>query len=183
MRSVEDTAVAFDRACRRAEVAYAFMGGIAVAAWGQPRATTDVDALVALSREKVDALRRAVEMEGLRVDPRDMHDALRDGGHVSVFDEQSLFHVDVSLARTGEERDEVARAIDLPFSTGRIRVVRPEDVVAFKVLFGTPKDVQDARSVLARQGSALDDALLRATARRLKVLEQVEALLSERPPG
>lgn len=178
MRSVEDTAVAFDRACRASGTAYAFVGGVAVAAWGQPRATTDVDALVVLAPEQADPLRDALLVEGLSVAARDLHDALREGGHVTVFDEQSHFHVDVALARTPAEREEVERAVDLNFLSGNVRVVRAEDIIAFKVLYGTPRDLQDARSILTRQAGRLDHAHLLALARRLRVEDALVGLMA-----
>lgn len=46
MRTLEDTAVSFHVACHEAGVGYAVVGGFAVSTWGQPRATSDIDALL-----------------------------------------------------------------------------------------------------------------------------------------
>lgn len=64
MREIEALALAFDRACRRAGVEYAFIGGVAVMAWGQPRATMDVDALVGIDADRATALARAARGGG-----------------------------------------------------------------------------------------------------------------------
>jgi hypothetical protein len=61
VRELEDLALAFDRACRTAGVEYAYVGGIAVIAWGQPRTTMDVDALVRLVASKTAALESAAK--------------------------------------------------------------------------------------------------------------------------
>lgn len=179
MRDVEDTALAFDRACRAANVRYAFMGGIAIAVWGQPRATADVDALADLNGVDVERFASSLRNEGLDVEGRDLGDAASDGGHVTVFDKASLFHVDVKPARHESERAELARAVELDFRGQRVRVVGAEESVAFKLSFGSPQDLQDARSILVRQQGRLDLARLRDFARRLGVETQLDAMLDE----
>lgn len=172
MRGLEDTALSFDRACRRAGVPYALIGGFAVSAWGQPRTTAVVDALVHLEDASfvasfVDALRA----DGLSADARDFEDALRGAGHVTVFDEVTVFHVDVKVARTAAEVEQVASARVVSFHGGELSFARPEDTLAYKLSFGTDQDVKDARSILALQAGRLDEARLAAIARRLGVTE------------
>src|SRR5581483_5417317 len=142
---VERTALAFDRACTKSGVAYAYVGGVAVLAWGQPRATSDVDALV-VPPATFGAFVEALGREGLVVDPRDLEDARRDGSHVSVFDDATGFHVDCKMVKSDLERGEVARARIVPFDGGKLVVIAPEETIAFKLKFGSPQDVQDARS-------------------------------------
>lgn len=178
MRSVAEIAVAFDRACRKAGVAYAFMGGVAVMAWGQPRATTDVDALVELPLFAVDRCAAALAEEGLGVDPADFRDAFKDGSRVTVHEPGSVFHVDVKLARTREERREIADAQDVPFGAGSLRVTSAEDTVAYKLVFGSEQDLKDARSIVVRQEGRLDLARLRALARGLGVEDALDDLLA-----
>lgn len=175
---IKQVALAFDRACRAAGVRYALMGGIAVAVWGNIRTTRDVDAIVELPREKVSALTEALSAEGLDAAPRDFQDALLDRTHVTVFHE-SGFHVDVKLARTARELDEIARAREEPVTGGLLRLVPPEETVAFKLKFGTPRDVEDARGILVRQAGSLDLKRLWALAAELGVGSALNALLKE----
>lgn len=177
MREFEETAFAFDRACRTAEVGYAFIGGIAVIAWGQPRTTSDVDALLTPPRD----FRRLVEAlgaEGLEASVEDFSDSLQDGSHVTVFDARGRFHVDVKLARKETEREQVAAATDVVLDRGTLRVASPEHTVAYKLVFGSEQDVKDARSIVVRQEGRLDLARLRALARRLDVEDALDDLLA-----
>ncbi|HLE96527.1 MAG TPA: nucleotidyl transferase AbiEii/AbiGii toxin family protein [Candidatus Thermoplasmatota archaeon] len=183
MREFEDVAIAFDRACRAARVPYAFVGGMAVLAWGQPRTTSDIDALLAVELAQVPTMSAALAGEGLRGSEADFRDAFADRSHVSVFDERSAFHVDVKIAFREDERRQVADAVDVPFRGAALRVARPEDTVAFKLLYGTPQDLADARSILVRQVKRLDEARLRGLARRLGVEEALERALDEAPGG
>lgn len=179
MLDIERTALAFDRACRAAGVPYAFMGGMAVSAWGQPRATSDVDALIFLASPRAGEFADLLQREGLTVDPRDLAEALSDGGHVTVFDEASVFHVDCKMATTPAERAELASAREIPYEGATLRVVAPEETLAFKLLFGSAQDLQDARSILIRQEGRLDLARLRGLARELRVENALDALLAD----
>jgi hypothetical protein len=167
VQGLRDAALAFDRACRSAGVSYAFVGGIAVMAWGQPRATSDVDALVDLPEE------------GLQLDPRDVQDARADRSHVTVFHEASGFHVDMKLVETPAEREEIARGVSVKLVDGAVVVPPPEETVAYKLLFNSEQDLKDARSILVRQEGHLDVARLRELARGLGVADALEALLHE----
>lgn len=181
MPGVEETAVSFARACEAAGVRYAFVGGIAVAAWGQPRATQDVDALLILDAAAVAPLVEALRAQGLDASAADFHDALGDRSHVTIFDPRSLFHVDAKLVESREEEAEIEAAVAVDLGTGVLRIVRPEDAIAFKLHYGSPLDLQDARAMVQRQGRSLDLERLRAVAARLNVLEALEELLRELP--
>lgn len=180
MQGVEDAAFAFDRACRAAGVRYAFVGGIAVMGWGQPRATADVDVLIDLAPSQDDAFVAALFKEGLELDPRDLRDARDDRSHVTIHHPPSTFHVDLKLATTPEERDEIAGGVVVELGRGRVVIPSPEQVIAYKLLYGTPQDVADARSILVRQEGRLDLPGLRDLASRLGVAEALAQLLSER---
>lgn len=156
MRELEDVALAFDRACRMAGVPYALIGGIAVIALGQPRTTMDVDALVRLEPAQAEAFSQAAADEGLRVSAQDVIDAIDDASHVTVHDATSAWHVDVKTARSDEEQAEIENAVEVELGGGRLRIVTAEDVIAFKLLFGSERDLADARSILGRRGGKLD---------------------------
>lgn len=179
MSGIERAALAFGAACDAAQVKYALVGGMAVAAWGEPRATQDIDALLLLAPPQVEPLTAALAARGLQVSAADFRDAIGEGGHVTIFDEASPFHVDAKLARTPEEREEVLRAETVTLASGTLRVVPPEETVAFKLAYGTPLDVQDARSILVRRAGRLDEDRLRDLARRLGVTESLERLRAE----
>lgn len=138
-----------------------------------------MDALVALPPERVPGFVAALGQEGFSVDGRDFADAMVDGSHVTVFDQQSPFHVDVKLATTAPEMEELKDSVEITFSDGAVAVPQPEEVVAFKLSYGSPQDLQDARSILARQAERLDRARLRALARRLDVEDALDEALRD----
>lgn len=188
MRPVEDVAFAFDRALRAANISYALVGGLAVMAWGQPRATSDVDALVILEKPRIRDLVTALARERFSVAEADFADAIDERSYVTVFAEDSDYHVDVKIARGHDETEEVHEALDISMGDGTIRVVRAEDTIAHKLAYGTEQDVKDARSILARRRESLDWKRLNALGIRLGVAEalrkarvDVERALADSP--
>lgn len=176
---LDEVASAFSRACRTAGVPHAFTGGIAVVAWGEPRTTSDVDVLVDLDAGRIEALADAIEDEGLEVQARDLRIARQEGGHATVFTAEPGLHVDVRCVRDDDALTEIEDAVEVPLETGPIPVVRPEDLVAHKLAWGSPRDLEDARSILARRFETLDRARLKRWSKRLGVTDEVQALLDE----
>lgn len=176
MRPLEDTAVAFDRAARAAGVPYALVGGFAVSTWGQPRATSDVDALIVLQESAIGPFAAALKKEGLTVSVADLQDVLREGGHVTIFDPESSFHVDAKVTHAASEREQVEQAAEVPFHGAKLRFARAEDTIAYKLLYGTPQDIQDAATILARQEGKLDEARMMALAIKLDVAPKLRDL-------
>ena len=174
--SVRETALAFDRAARQSRVDYAFMGAFAVMTWGEPRATTDVDTLVRYASDQIPGFVVALRSVGFSVDPRDLVDALHDGSHVTVHHEGSVFWIDLKPARTAVERQQIDQSAEISVGEARLRIVRPEETIAFKLKFGTPKDEQDAFSILVRQAGRLDEGRLHEFATRLGVLSRLREM-------
>lgn len=176
MRPLEQTALAFDRAARKAGVAYAIVGGFAVSAWGQPRTTSDVDALLDVNDATAARLAETLASEGLNASFADFHEVLREGGHVTIFDPESSFHVDAKLCRTQGERDQVRDAAEVEFHGSRLRFARAEDTIVYKLVYGSPQDVADAATILARQSGRLDEQRMLALALKLGVAPALREL-------
>lgn len=178
-REFDGAAAGFSRACEAVGIRHAFVGGLAVIVWGQPRTTADIDAIASVPPEKVPALVAALKQEGFSASGQDFLDGLREGTHITVFDERSAFHVDVKPALTRDDLDQVEAAVVVPGPNGPLRVARPEDTVAYKLKFGSPQDIADARSILARQEHKLDASRLTGLAVRLGVAEALARLERE----
>jgi hypothetical protein len=156
-------------AARRIEAA--LYGGLALAAYGEPRETRDADfavaglgggaaadALTAIGVQPVLALDR-VRFGGLLIS----RITLAEGGGrtglnvVDLVEPRSARFAGAALKRavTGRLRDEA------------IRVLSPEDFVLFKLLSTRERDLEDAATVLRAPGLALDLSLIDAEAVRL----------------
>lgn len=162
---------ALERACEclhRARAPYAIIGACALAVWGQPRTTMDVDLLVLVGGTELAALATRLVARGMTLDEtwgewnpllRDLQVRLRAGP------------VTVDLMRPRDAHDETAVRRHRRKRIGRryYWFVAPEDFVLQKLKVGRPRDFEDALTVWTRHGTALDRRHVRSWARRLGV--------------
>jgi hypothetical protein len=134
------------RALAADRVDYALVGGLAVAVWGAPRATKDIDLLV-LSKDVEQAketLRRAgYVLEAL---PMTFHDGMTIHRLNKVAND-GLMTVDLLLVDANLERVWNSRA-PRPIEGGEITVVSREELIAMKLAAGRPQDEADVVRLL-----------------------------------
>jgi hypothetical protein len=147
------------------------IGGLAVQRWGEPRQTRDVD-LTVLS---------GLGSEALYVDPLLARYAPRIPNarefalahRVVLVQTDSGIPLDISLAALPFESRVISRAslfaADAEYS---VTTCSAEDLVVLKAFAGRPQDWLDIEGILARQGAALDRALIVRELRPLLELKE-----------
>ena len=128
----------------QARVAHAFGGAIALAYYGEPRLTIDIDINVFVPPTDHAALHAALADLGL-VQETDAQAALRDGQSrsrwgrtpIDLFFAYDAFHEAMRQARR-----------TVPFGARRIPILSPEHLVVCKAIFNRPKDWLDIEAVL-----------------------------------
>ena len=183
MNPILETALDVQRFCRSRRWRFCFIGAIAVQRWGEPRLTQDVD-LTVLSgfgpeAEFVDAL---LSSYGGRI-PEAREFALRH--RVVLLEAASGVPIDVSLGGIPFEERVIERSS--PWEVGGtepLTTCSAEDLVTLKAFAGRDKDWLDIAGVAARQGGALDVALVFRELKPLlelkedsRPLERVRAIL------
>ncbi|MBI4381149.1 MAG: nucleotidyl transferase AbiEii/AbiGii toxin family protein [candidate division NC10 bacterium] len=130
----------------------ALIGGLAVATWGSPRATEDIDLLAELAQSP--------ELEGaIRADG--WHVSWRRGGSDDPIPLLLRLEwirggpeIDVICATRPWERAILDRAVQVTLPGGRrVPVVTPEDLIVLKLLAGGPQDLIDVTDLLTRCGT------------------------------
>lgn len=144
-------------------------GALAVVLWGRPRLTADVDITVQLAPEDAAGFCADMERAGFRLRVRDPEAFLTRTRVMPFLHQATQLPLDVVLAGPGLEEQFLDRALRVDIEGVSVPVITPEDLVVVKILAGRPKDLDDARSVLAERGPALDLERIRST---LTVLEQ-----------
>ena len=129
-----------------AGVEYALAGGLAVAVWGAPRATRDIDLLIqpdSLPRAMAAARECGFTLEALPFE-------FQDGTHLQrvnkVDGAGNLLTVDFMLVDRNLHPAWMART-RLPFAGKDIVVVGREALIAMKALAGRPQDIADIQSL------------------------------------
>jgi len=136
----------------------AVIGGLAVAAWGRPRLTDDVDIKVDAKRGDAAALLRLMAPEF-----QPAENALEHAKAIGVLflDGPEGIRLDLLLADLGFDSQALDRAVEaqiLPDFSARLCTA--EDLILYKMITSRPRDQEDARSVVVEQGQKLDRAYI-----------------------
>ena len=160
-------------------------GSVAAMVYGEPRLTNDIDVVVALQPNDVEAFAAAFAGEGRYVPPVEVlrAESTREaGGHFNVIHGESGLKADFYVACDDLHRWALPlrRAVDV--LGHQLWIAPPEYVVLRKLEYyrqgGSEKHLRDVRRVVATSGSSLEFATIAAWASRLGVAE-VWAAVSE----
>ena len=182
-----DVAVRVARAFERAGVEYAVGGSVAASAYGEPRATRDLDFAVRLSASQVSTLVQELGSE-FDIDPDALNDAIRTGRPVNIFYLPVFTKIDL-FVRGYDPYDEAEfsrrRAIE-PVSGEQIQASSPEDNLLWKLRWfrkgGEVSDQQwrDVLGLIRVSGDTMDVGYVRTWARAHAVEDLLERALSQR---
>jgi hypothetical protein len=168
-----DTQTALDSAA----VPYAVIGGCARNAYAEPRATKDVDLVVAGDLTSYAAVEQALQLGGFTrasgVQAPD--DSVPD---LVLYRDARGRRVDVLFAKTEFERSALARREwRSSFESIRLPIVTPEDLVVYKLIAGRTQDWADVEQVLlalAIEARSFDWEYVEGWCRAWDVADRVE---------
>ena len=159
-----------DLACwLRAEgIPFAVIGGIAATFRGEARFTADVDVLVGIELDE--ALRLLARLPSSPFQPLfpGVEEVLRASFLLPLRHSVTQVAVDIAVGLSGFEHQAIARATAVVLSGVSIPVVSAEDLILMKLLAGRPRDTDDIRNIMLRQGPALDWSYLLEVGRQLQ---------------
>ncbi|MFB3853880.1 MAG: nucleotidyl transferase AbiEii/AbiGii toxin family protein [Vicinamibacterales bacterium] len=180
------TALLVSRALDALEIPHTIGGSIASSFAGEPRATVDIDFVVAIEERHVEAFVAALSAE-FYVDADAVRRAIRARSSANLIHQASQLKVDVFVAGgTPLDATQLARrqAVDLG-GDRRLYVHPPEDILLQKLrwyrLGGEVSDRQwrDVEAIVRVQGGRLDLEYLRRSAPVLGVADLLERALAE----
>ncbi|GMV40819.1 MAG: hypothetical protein AMXMBFR64_25350 [Myxococcales bacterium] len=127
-------------------VPFALIGGVAAILHGNTRATRDVDLSVAVEAGAVPSVLRVLEQAGFL-------DVQLVGSVIQAV-HANRYRLDLLLADSDFERHVIEGAAERELPGGhRVPLARLEDVVAFKLLAGRPRDLRDIEELFERHRS------------------------------
>jgi predicted nucleotidyltransferase len=136
--------------------AFALIGGIAVSVRGEPRFTADVDVVVSADVKQGLALLDATRHSAFEPLFAGAAEVLQTAYILPLRHRTTGVKADVAIGLTGFERNVVTRATPVDLGGFTIPVASTEDLLLMKVLAGRPRDIDDARGIVSKQGAALD---------------------------
>ena len=171
-----------------AGIAYMVTGSVASSLQGEPRATHDIDLVVALDRSDTSVLLRAFPAPDFYLDEISVLEAIETQKMFNLIDCASGDKVDFWLL-TGEpfDRSRFVRRYAEDLTGMRLMVSRPEDTILAKLRWakmsgGSEKQFVDALRVYEVQRDSLDLQYLAHWAAQLGVEELLERLKGQAGP-
>lgn len=141
--------VELHRTLRKAGIAHAFGGALALAQVAEPRGTVDVDVNVFSPLEDIDAILGA--LAEINLHPEEAREQWVPIAGIRLRSEQRPYPVDLFPSLDDGYAEIEARIVQHPFGPDRIRLpfLSAEDLAVFKLSFGRDKDWVDLRSIAA----------------------------------
>lgn len=161
---------------RSSRVDHVFVGGVTVLAFGMPRTTTDVDVIAAIDAKRIPKIVAGFQRAGFLASAQDLHDALVEGGHVTIHDTRSAYRIDFVPASTEAHREALRTKRRVAWRGRRLPFAAPEHTIVMKLRWGSEQDLEDALGILVRQRGRLDRRRMREFARSQGVLEALKEL-------
>ena len=139
-------------------IPYMLIGGLAVSAWGEPRATIDADFMVWTERDDFEqtVLRLCESFQCLTRNPVEF----ARGARVLPVQSQQGIPMDIIFGVLPWEKEAIARAKQKELSGRRVSVASVEDLILMKLVSEREKDAEDARRLLNRFKGKLDPGYL-----------------------
>ncbi len=131
------------------EISYALCGGIAMAIYNRPRATVDIDLLIAAeSLDRVREIAKELEYTIRGLDMTFANEAI-EIRRVSKIDKETGFVLSLDmLLVTPEIRPIWDSRVQANWEGGKLSVVSRDDLIALKKLSGRPQDLADISALM-----------------------------------
>lgn len=156
----------------------AVIGGLAVAIWGEPRLTRDVDVKVSLSRKQAARLLSILSADYTFLSDQPEQTLQRIG--MLFIQNAAGLRLDMLLADTPFDVQVVERARLVEVQPGQtIAICTPEDLILYKMISTRPRDHEDVRGIVRRQGNNLDDSYILDWLRQFEQAFDDSTLVSE----
>ena len=151
-------------------IPYMVIGGHAAVLYGEPRLTRDIDITLGVGPDRLGEVLDMVRDADL-VPAEDAQELALTSYVLPCSDSTTGIDVDLILSVSAYEQEALGRAQAVGVGGVNVRFASVEDVLIHKFVAGRPRDIEDARAILAKSHS-LDRSYL------LRWLEEFERTLS-----
>jgi hypothetical protein len=171
---LESAVVEIAAALEQLAVPYMLVGGLAVASWGEPRATLDVD-LSVWAQAGLDSVVSTLE-KSFQPAIQDVRQFVAKTRVLPLLTSRGI-RVDLIFAALPFEREMIDRAGRKPFGNRFIPVASVEDLILLKSVSLRAKDREDVRRLAARFRDTLDREYLNGRLREFsEALDRTDLL-------
>jgi hypothetical protein len=132
---------------------YILYGGMAVALWGEPRYTEDVDIVLFVRERDAHKFLRVASKKGFHVEEDLAIQQLQVSGwaRLPFGDRKSLWHLDLTLGDTPFDESALKRRVHVTLVGHKVWAATAEDLLIYKLIADREKDRLDIETIVARQ--------------------------------
>ena len=160
----------------KAGIDYMIGGAVATWPWGEPRSTQDIDIVIHLGIEQINALSKELEKVDIYLPPEIILENLnetRGDLPINAIHGTSGYKAEMFLLREDDELRKIAfqRRVKIDFGSekGEVFIHSPEDLIIYKMLYYSlsqqTKHIRDIGSIIKTKGNELDYKYIQKWAR------------------
>lgn len=176
MVKIEDVFVALIKLFSKHKIPYMVVGGFAVAFWGEPRLTKDIDLVLATSKDILSKLVDILRDNNYVFHYEELKMLAKLSNRFTIADATNTFRIDLWVPQTYFEEQAFKRRLNKKYNGKKILLISPEDLILFKLLADRTKDIDDIKGILARQKGKLDRNYLTLWAKSLNKYKRLKKL-------
>lgn len=168
-------------ALQRLGIPHTLVGSLAVAHYGEQRATLDADFVAELSHADISRLAAVFPAVEFYLSENAAEEAIATGGQFNIIHIATAFKIDVFVACDTAARDQITRSRRVEILPGlHVQVATPEDLILKKLEYyrmgESDKHLRDIVAMLQVSGDQVDRQLVDRETERLHVSDIWEAV-------
>jgi hypothetical protein len=160
---------------RQVKIPYMVVGGLAVAYWGYPRQSLDIDVVANINSDNLTSFLKAARKLRLVIDEKEIQLISKIGNRFVM--EVENFRIDCWIPKTKHEQAWLINRKQKKLFGTSIYVIGPEDLIIAKLLVNRARDIEDIKTILAKQKNKLNLPYLKHQAINLNVHAALNKLI------
>jgi len=173
--SVEKLFAKIARLFNKLDIPYMLVGGFAVAFWGYPRQSLDIDVVVELNESNVAGFINRARQAGFKLHEAEINLVVGKGNRFVM--EADDFRIDCWLPRSQFELQALKKRKNRKLFGKTIPIISAEDLIISKLLISRPRDLEDIKTILLRQKGKLNNKYLNYQAAAIGKLRELKKII------
>ncbi|KAF0134550.1 MAG: hypothetical protein FD145_568 [Candidatus Saganbacteria bacterium] len=162
---------------KKSKIPYMLVGGFAIAYWGYPRQSLDIDIVVDLNLKNILTFLSLAKQLGFKFDQQEIQMILPIGNRFVM--ELGDFRADIWLPKTQFEINALKNRNRKKVFGYNFSIISAENLILSKLLAGRPRDFEDAKTVILRRKNKLNRDNLMHQALALNIGDLLDKLFAE----
>ncbi len=139
----------------RLQIDYFVMGRVAVACWGIPAATLNIDIVISIEKEDIKNFLLEMEKIGLKFDFDKTLCKLEEGRPAKLWYKEGI-SVGVRVASFTIDYEALDGAKEVEIWGKKWKICPPEELIVYKLAAEKPKDIEDIKGILMNKNLNLN---------------------------